>query len=61
MVIDDACMGILFSQEQVGCVRSRIFVQDTFYDKFVDALIKEYNSVKFGNSMDKKSNDESTY
>ena len=54
MVIDDACMGILFNQGQVCCAKSRIFVQDTFYDKFVDALIKEYNSVKVGNSMDKK-------
>ena len=50
--IDGACMGILFNQGQVCCAGSRIFVQDTFYDKFVDALIKQFNSVKVGNSLD---------
>ena len=52
MAIDGACMGILFNQGQVCIAGSRIFVQDTFYDKFVDALIKEFNSVKVGNSLD---------
>ena len=46
MAIDGACMGILFNQGQVCIAGSRIYVQDTFYDKFVDALIKEFNSVK---------------
>ena len=50
--IDDATMGILFSQGQICVAGSRIFVQDTFYDKFIDALIKEFNSVKVGHSMD---------
>ena len=50
--IDGACLGILFNQGQVCCAGSRIFVQDTFYDKFVDALVKEFNSVKVGNSLD---------
>ena len=52
MAIDGACMGILFNQGQVCIAGSRIYVQDTFYDKFVDALIKEFNSVKVGNSLD---------
>ena len=52
LAIDGACMGILFNQGQVCCAGSRIFVQDTFYDKFVDALIKQFNSVKVGNSLD---------
>ena len=52
MAIDGACMGILFNQGQVCCAGSRIFVQDTFYDKFIDALIKEFNSVKVGHSLD---------
>ena len=42
----------MFNQGQVCIAGSRIFVQDTFYDKFVDALIKQFNSVKVGNSMD---------
>lgn len=53
--IDGACLGILFNQGQVCCAGSRIFVQDTFYDKFVDALVKEFNSVKVGNSLDPNS------
>ena len=52
MAIDGACMGILFNQGQVCIAGSRIFVQDTFYDKFVEALIKQFNSVKVGNSLD---------
>ena len=31
---------------------SRIFIQDTIYDKFLEALIKQFNSIKVGNSMD---------
>ncbi len=50
--IDGACMGILFNHSQVCIAGSRIFVQDTFYDKFVDTLVKEFNSVKVGNSLD---------
>ena len=52
LAIEGACIGILFNQGQVCIAGSRIFVQDTFYDKFVDALIKQFNSVKVGNSMD---------
>ena len=52
MAIDGACLGILFNQGQVCIAGSRIYVQDTFYDKFVDALIKQFNSVKVGNSLD---------
>ena len=52
LAIDGACLGILFNQGQVCCAGSRIFVQDTFYDKFVDALIKQFNSIKVGNSLD---------
>ena len=52
LAIDGACLGILFNQGQVCVAGSRIFVQDTFYDKFVEALIKQFNSVKVGNSMD---------
>ena len=52
LAIDGACLGILFNQGQVCCAGSRIFVQDTFYDKFIEALIKQFNSVKVGNSLD---------
>lgn len=52
--IDGAQIGILFNQGQVCCAGSRIFVQDTFYDKFVDALVKAFNGIKVGNSLDKE-------
>ena len=34
--IDGAQLGILFNQGQVCCAGSRIFVQDSFYDEFVE-------------------------
>lgn len=46
--VDGAQLGILFNQGQVCCAGSRIFVQDTFYDKFVDALVKAFNKVNVG-------------
>ena len=46
--IDGACVGILFNQGQVCCAGSRIFVQDTLYDKFVAALKAKFESVKVG-------------
>ena len=46
--IDGACVGILFNQGQVCCAGSRIFVQDTFYDKFVAALKAKFESIKVG-------------
>ena len=55
LAIDGACIGILFNQGQVCIAGSRIFVQDTFYDKFIDALVKQFNSVKVGNSLDPNS------
>ena len=50
--IDGCCLGILFNQGQVCIAGSRIFIQDTIYDKFVEALVKQFNSIKVGNSMD---------
>ena len=46
--IDGACMGILFNQGQVCCAGSRIFVQDTIYDKFLAAAKAKFESVKVG-------------
>lgn len=46
--VDGAQLGILFNQGQVCCAGSRIFVQDTLYDKFVPALVKAFNKVKVG-------------
>ena len=46
--IDGACLGILFNQGQVCCAGSRIFVQDTIYDKFLAALKAKFESIKVG-------------
>ena len=46
--VEGACLGILFNQGQVCCAGSRIFVQDTIYDKFLDAIKAKFESVKVG-------------
>ncbi len=46
--LDGAMLGILFNQGQVCCAGSRIFVQDTIYDKFVAELSTLFNNVKVG-------------
>lgn len=48
MAIDGLQLGILFNQGQVCCAGSRVFVQEGIYDKFVDAAVKAFNSVKVG-------------
>ena len=50
--IDGLQLGILFNQGQVCCAGSRVFVQDTIYDKFVEAAVKAFNKVKVGDPMD---------
>lgn len=39
-----AVFGIMYNQGQVCCATSRLIVQDTIYDKFVEALKKEVES-----------------
>jgi len=46
--MDGLQMGILFNQGQVCCAGSRVFVQDTIYDKFVVEAVKRFNKVKVG-------------
>ena len=46
--VEGSCLGILFNQGQVCCAGSRIFVQDTIYDKFLDAIKAKFESVKVG-------------
>ncbi|NCC69061.1 MAG: aldehyde dehydrogenase family protein, partial [Clostridia bacterium] len=48
MAIDGLQLGILFNQGQVCCAGSRVFVQEDIYDKFMDAAVKAFNSVKVG-------------
>ncbi len=46
--LDGAMLGILFNQGQVCCAGSRIFVQDTIYDKFVAELSALFDKVIVG-------------
>ncbi|MCI5708897.1 aldehyde dehydrogenase family protein [Veillonella caviae] len=46
--LDGAMLGILFNQGQVCCAGSRIFVQDTIYDKFVEELAALFDKVQVG-------------
>jgi len=48
MALDGLQVGILFNQGQVCCAGSRVFVQDTIYDKFIEEAVKRFNAVKVG-------------
>lgn len=50
--MDGVQLGILFNQGQVCCAGSRVFVQDTIYDKFVEEAVKRFNDVKIGMPWD---------
>lgn len=50
--LDGALVGILFNQGQVCCAGSRIFVQDTIYDKFIAELARLFEKVKVGNPIE---------
>lgn len=41
-------MGILINQGQVCCAGSRVFVQESIYDKFVEEAVKRFNQVTVG-------------
>ncbi|MCL1989726.1 MAG: aldehyde dehydrogenase family protein [Defluviitaleaceae bacterium] len=48
MAMDGFQLGILFNQGQVCCAGSRVFVQDTIYDQFVEEAIQRLGMVKVG-------------
>lgn len=52
MAIDGLQLGILFNQGQVCCAGSRVFVQESIYDKFVSAAVDAFNKVTVGNPLD---------
>ena len=51
--VEGVCMGILFNQGQVCCAGSRVFVQDTIYDKFLAAVKEKFEAVKVGMPLEK--------
>ncbi len=52
MAMDGAQLGILFNQGQVCSAGSRIFVQDTIYDRFIENLKEIFDRVNVGNPLD---------
>ncbi len=52
LAIEGVQLGILFNQGQVCCAGSRIFVQDTFYDEFMELVTKAFTKVKVGDPLD---------
>ena len=48
MAMDGLQMGSLFNQGQVCCAGSRVFVQESIYDRFVEEAVKRFNKVKVG-------------
>jgi len=52
MAMDGFQLGILFNQGQVCCAGSRVFVQDTIYDKFVEEAKKRLEVIKVGDPLD---------
>ena len=45
-------LGILFNQGQVCSAGSRIFVQEDFYDEFLEKAVAAFEKVKVGNPLD---------
>lgn len=52
MALDGLQLGILFNQGQVCCAGSRVFVQESIYDKFVAQAVDAFQKIKVGNPMD---------
>lgn len=51
LAVDGAMLGILFNQGQVCCAGSRIFVQESFYDKFIAKAIEKFEKLKVGDPL----------
>lgn len=52
LALEGIHLGILFNQGQVCSAGSRIFVQESIYDEFIDKAVKAFEQVKVGNPMD---------
>ncbi len=50
--VEGAAIGILFNQGQVCCAGSRLLVQRSIYDKFLEQLKTKFESVKVGDPLD---------
>lgn len=52
MALEGIQLGILFNQGQVCSAGSRIFVQEDFYDEFIEKAVNAFEKVKVGNPLD---------
>ena len=52
IALEGVQLGILFNQGQVCSAGSRIFVQETFYDRFLEAATAAFEKVKVGDPLD---------
>ncbi|MGG1659056.1 aldehyde dehydrogenase family protein [Brevibacillus sp. NRS-1366] len=50
--VNGALFGIYFAQGQVCAAGSRLFVQDSVYDQFLDAFCKKAQTIRVGNPLD---------
>lgn len=50
--VEGAALGILFNQGQVCCAGSRLLVQRSIYDKFLEQLKAKFEAVKVGDPLD---------
>lgn len=51
--VEGVQLGILFNQGQVCSAGSRIFVQESFYDEFMEKVLKAFEEVNVGNPIEK--------
>ncbi len=52
MAMDGLQLGILFNQGQVCCAGSRVFVQESIYDKFVKEAVDAFSKIEVGMPWD---------
>ncbi len=52
LALEGVGLGILFNQGQVCSAGSRLLVQRSFYDKFLERMVQEFGSVKVGDPLD---------
>ncbi|MDY6272604.1 MAG: aldehyde dehydrogenase family protein [Selenomonadaceae bacterium] len=50
--VDYAAFGMFYNQGEVCSASSRILIQDTIYDQFVEALCKVTRQIKLGNGLE---------
>ncbi len=50
--VDYALFGMFYNQGEVCSASSRILVEDTIYDRFMDAFIEKTRKIKIGNGME---------